>query len=738
VYNLGITLLWSAVQVTLVLLAAAGLYLWAARRGPAARALVATAGLGILVLLPLVASCPLPVWWNWQSTVPPSVEMVQSRSAPMPEPSAADSENMPSRRGIEPDTGPSMNSSGLSVSFDSLWRYWEHLGAANDSSSGWFRHWPNVVTVVFLTGMGLGLVRLLFALWALHDLRRRSRRVDDPVLSGLVEELRLAMHCRRAVEVREAPGLSTAATIGWLRPLLLLPNDWQAWSQAERHAVVAHELAHIHRSDFLAGFVARVSVALHFYHPLVYWLANRLHLQQELAADALGASFAGGRAPYLQALARLALRQDGRPTSWPATTFFSARGTLLRRVQMLHTKDGGADRPLARGSRAALCALLLGASLAASALRSPAQKLDEKDLPVSVREQSAGSMLLGIGVNSDAGLTGSVALNERNLDLYTDDSEKKERPAFDLSYLAPRSMGVIAFRPAALFTQPGMKPAAEKINGLLTEFMKASGLQTGLGLPAEEIEQVTGGVWIQELKNDPNGHTGALLFNLNLIRAVKPFDWKKQIHAWATEVVEEHYEGKVYYKGPKGIFMRDRGPDVAFYVPDVRTLLVDEEAGIQRAIHRGPAPYPEGEWAEGWKQVEHSLVAVAIFNRDQSWGPAVQGAKEPEQAVTDLFTHIKGLVLGFDAGEEVVLRILTTSATEEDAATVATAAGALLELSRKAVQDNRSDNESEKFQTMCSLWLELLGQFHIERQGVEVKARAAVKAKLSDMLVFFF
>ena len=40
-----------------------------------------------------------------------------------------------------------------------------------------------------------------------------------------------------------------------------------------------------------------------------------------------------------------------------------------------------------------------------------------KDVLVSVQEARTGSLLFGIGVNSDAGLTGSIVLNERNFDI---------------------------------------------------------------------------------------------------------------------------------------------------------------------------------------------------------------------------------------------------------------------------------------------------------------------------------
>ena len=70
-----------------------------------------------------------------------------------------------------------------------------------------------------------------------------------------------------------------------------------SWDDRERRAVLAHELAHIRRDDYLAGLAAQVSLALHFYHPLVHALAGRLRLEQELAADAWGARLSGGRAP---------------------------------------------------------------------------------------------------------------------------------------------------------------------------------------------------------------------------------------------------------------------------------------------------------------------------------------------------------------------------------------------------------------------------------------------------------
>jgi len=47
----------------------------------------------------------------------------------------------------------------------------------------------------------------------------------------------------------------------------------------------------------------------------------------------------------------------------------------------------------------------------------PENESDYKDILVQVQETTTGSLLFGVGVNSDAGLNGSIVLNERNFDI---------------------------------------------------------------------------------------------------------------------------------------------------------------------------------------------------------------------------------------------------------------------------------------------------------------------------------
>ena len=178
------------------------------------------------------------------------------------------------------------------------------------------------------------------------------------------------LSCLRAVEIRQCDELTSAATIGWRQPVLLLPGDWKNWTAEQRRAVLAHEIAHVRGRDFLALLFGQLGLALHFYHPLLHWLTNRMRLEQELAADAAAARISGGQRQYLTTIAELALHQTERPLFWPARTFLPTQNTFLRRIAMLRNTKIRFER-LSPYSRLIAVGTVLLCGFAVSGLRGP-------------------------------------------------------------------------------------------------------------------------------------------------------------------------------------------------------------------------------------------------------------------------------------------------------------------------------------------------------------------------------
>jgi hypothetical protein len=689
--ELGTTLAWVAVQVTLVSLAAAGLYAALYRRG--AGAMAAGAGLASAVALTAAALCPLPPWWGWRSGRGPSAAAAETTATSLPSQALPHGDSAPGA-----PTAVASNAPGWAL--PSLRAAWEKVGAARLPAPDRHATWPRWVAWAFFLGAGAGVVRILVGVWGVRECRRRSERIADPALTGLLEELRAQMRVARRVEARELAGLPAAATVGWLRPVVLLPSDWREWADEELRAVLAHELAHVRRGDYLAGLVARLGVALHFYHPLVYWLAARLHLQQELAADALGAGHAGGRGPYLKALARLALRQDGRPAGWPARTFLSSNGTLMRRVHMLRTKDRFPPCRLPRTLRALAVAVLAAVAVGVSALRCPAQKA-ENPAP------AAGERFYAGGFRTARGLAFKAVAAERE--------------PFDLSYLAPDATGVVAVRPSALFGRPGMKKYADTLNKLLGPASLAAGLRGELHLPFDQLEQVSASAFIKPMKGS-DGKT-ALMLGQPVLRTVKDYDWKGHFIDLLPGVKTVHYHGQVYYRVPGGKLPALGPMSMCFYLPDGRTLVCITEEGVRQAIDRKKAERRRFAWEEDWKQVERGLFAAAVDNRDKGW--LKDRKAEDLGLLLGVAEHLDSLVYGADGDTTYAVQAIGRCASAEGARAVARDGQAFF----RDLQDKlEGSGEQERHLR------ELVSHGHLKRHGTTVRWASEVQLDLAELI----
>jgi hypothetical protein len=85
-------------------------------------------------------------------------------------------------------------------------------------------------------------------------------------------------------------------------------------------AVLAHELAHIRRHDFLVNVGQRCMEAVLFYHPAVWWLSARVRVERENCCDDLALQVCGDRLLYAQALVELERSRGPRPAFSIAAT----------------------------------------------------------------------------------------------------------------------------------------------------------------------------------------------------------------------------------------------------------------------------------------------------------------------------------------------------------------------------------------------------------------------------------
>ena len=218
----------------------------------------------------------------------------------------------------------------------------------------WQQAMPAIVMAWF-AGAALCSFRLLMGYIAATSLRR-SRNAPVPtewqqILDRLIER----MHMSRKVRLLATDRVNSPSVVGWLRPVIFAPvGVLCGLAPAQLEAVLAHELAHVRRHDYLVNVLQGMVESLLFYHPAVWWISQQIRAEREHCCDDLAVAACGDVLVYTSALAEL---ESMRPARFKAA--LSANdGSLLRRIRRL-TNPAATHRLAGWGAAWSSAALLL-------------------------------------------------------------------------------------------------------------------------------------------------------------------------------------------------------------------------------------------------------------------------------------------------------------------------------------------------------------------------------------------
>lgn len=210
------------------------------------------------------------------------------------------------------------------------------------SPGAWEPLLPWLVAAWF-TGAAIFSLRLLTGWSATTRLRTRGVRPAPPEwqqkLDRLIHQLRVSRPARLLVSsLVEVP-----TVVGWLRPVILMPvGALTGLPAAHIEALLAHELAHVRRRDYLVNILQSVAEAVLFYHPAVWWISGEIRTERELSCDDIAVAACGDALTYARALAEL---ESQRPAHRePALAATGA--PLLLRIRRLIGHPAGASHTL--------------------------------------------------------------------------------------------------------------------------------------------------------------------------------------------------------------------------------------------------------------------------------------------------------------------------------------------------------------------------------------------------------
>ena len=319
---------WKSLACAAILLLALRLL---RRRSAAERSLLANLGLLAILLLPIgaVALPDLPV------AAPLAVNEVYDRVNPLP---ASPPEARP-----ESDVVPVQASAPTAT-----------------PAYGW----RELVLLGWAVPAGAMLVLTLLAVLRLHRLRGRAQVLVDPRWLTALASAQRRLGLKHGTALLTSGEVSSPISWGIVRPIIVLdPHVAREVERAE--AIIAHELAHVARLDWLALLLGRAAAAIFWFNPLVWVLARQAQDLSEQAADDVVLRSNVPSADYADLLVGSA-RQAAAPLLLAANGVAPSRHSLGRRV--LSILDPTRSRMPVRLGWSALClasTMGMGSALAA-------------------------------------------------------------------------------------------------------------------------------------------------------------------------------------------------------------------------------------------------------------------------------------------------------------------------------------------------------------------------------------
>jgi TonB family protein len=222
-------------------------------------------------------------------------------------------------------------------------------------------NWIALAYRVWLAGAVLSLSILLIGAMWLTWLTWRATHAGVEWHS-IANETRHRLGIRRPIRIALTQHPAMLVTWGVIKPVILLPKSAASWPAERIQLVLAHEMAHLVRRDWLVQLAAEIVRAINWFNPLFWIACARLRRESEYACDDIVLELGTGGTAYASHLVDLARSFSAHGRTWLPAPSIARPSTLERRVRaMLNPR---LDRhPVSMKSRIALAAMLLAIAL---------------------------------------------------------------------------------------------------------------------------------------------------------------------------------------------------------------------------------------------------------------------------------------------------------------------------------------------------------------------------------------
>lgn len=232
-------------------------------------------------------------------------------------------------------------------------------------------------------GTGLLLLRLVVGFSYVQGLKVQQVNVVSVDIQQLMDNLLEKIHVYAPIKLLESARATVPMTIGWLKPVILLPVGIASGLTVKQlEAILAHELAHIKRYDYLVNIFQNFVEILFFFHPATWFISAKVRDERENCCDDFAVEICGDSLVLAKALTQVASYQQ-QPRL--AMAFGAKRQTFMDRIKRIIGINE--SKPLSYGNWSAVLGMILVVALGVVYAQKEVVKKDNSVLDKKIIEE---------------------------------------------------------------------------------------------------------------------------------------------------------------------------------------------------------------------------------------------------------------------------------------------------------------------------------------------------------------
>lgn len=187
-----------------------------------------------------------------------------------------------------------------------------------------------LIVALWSAGFVILSIKMINGYFWVTNLKNKASLVISEKIVHTFDSLKARMGIENEVLLKSSPLIDVPLMMGYLKPVVMLPVSLiSGFSERQIELILAHELAHIKRNDYLVNLFQSFLDVVYFFHPLYWIVSAQIRKEREICTDQLALQFAGDKILLANTLIQL---QETRITPALALAFGKKQSAFTERI----------------------------------------------------------------------------------------------------------------------------------------------------------------------------------------------------------------------------------------------------------------------------------------------------------------------------------------------------------------------------------------------------------------------